>query len=207
VIWSELGFVQTTIPETTCRNLLSRVNEEFALDFDSDRVPEYEHITYFPKLAASAEMRAYASELGRLMGVDENLSCESAQIALRFPGNRKSIIDWHVDGVLELGDETGRKCGAILGIYLSDVLTAEDGPIHVVSGSHLEVAAFAKAHGWHVMRRGNLPTFPPGHFGPILGKAGTAILFHPHLVHRVLPNHGPHIRYAIYFRYYERERR
>jgi ectoine hydroxylase-related dioxygenase (phytanoyl-CoA dioxygenase family) len=214
VKWSDDGYKVRTIPVQTSDNLLRRINEEFARDFDSDRIRNYLQGTFFPELAASAEMRAYGSELATVMGVDSDLVCNSAQIALRFPGDRTETQGWHVDGIPTEGNgvpaaDWTSECGAILGIYLSDVIHPNEGALVVSPGSHQQVETFAKQYGWNVLRRGVLPpgSTTVGAETEILGRAGTAMLFHPWLVHRVLPNLGRHIRYAVYFRYYRKESR
>lgn len=211
--WSDDGYKVRSIPAQTSENLLRRINEEFARDFDSDRMRNYLQGTFFPELAASAEMRAYGSGLASLMGIDSDLVCKSAQIALRFPGDNTETQGWHVDGIPTEGNGVPAgdwvdKCEAILGVYLSDVLQASEGALVISPGSQKEVTAFVEKYGWGVLRRGVLP---PGtitvHTHEILGKAGIAILFHPLMVHRVMPNLGRNIRYAIYFRYYRKENR
>ena len=75
-------------------------------------------------------------------------------------------------------------------VYPDDV-TADDGAVVVVPGSH---------------RRGRIP--PGGHQEPIAGevpltpRAGTLVLLHGHVYHRVMANRTPRPRRSINFRAY-----
>lgn len=205
--WPESGYKVSEIPQATIRNLLKRINAEFANDYDDRAYEQYCVGTFFPKLAASSEMRAYGNELARIFRLDPSLVCDSAQISLRLPGTNPNNVGWHIDGVPHPGNgviaEHSPQCVAILGIYLSDVMRSSHGALQLLPGSHLAIQSFAKERGWNVLRRGVLPelTCAPD---AIVGAAGTAVLFHPYMIHRAITNQSEHIRYALYFRYYDR---
>lgn len=205
--WSQTGYALGVIPENHRRVLLARINEEFRRDFDSERIREYEVATFFPKLAASAEMRAYGADFARMFKDNgEGLTCDSVQIALRFPGGNMEEPRWHIDGIPYSGNGVMAvempECVAILGIYLSDVERSGDGELQISPGSHLDVHRFALAHGWSTLQKGALPEVERQL--SVWGKAGTAIVMHPQMIHRVMPNRSTNIRYAVYFRYYRR---
>jgi len=205
MIWPDSGFKIGSIPELTWRNLLTRINTEFAHDYDSGRFRDYSVLTFFPKLAASAEMRAYGNELARLFELPVALQCSGGQIALRLPATTIETQGWHIDDVPHPGNgavDGMPRCEAILGIYLSEVKTT-DGALQFYPGSYLQIESFAKERGWNVLRRGVLPKLM-GEPQPLFGPPGTAILFHPYTVHRAMANHSSHIRYALYFRYYDK---
>jgi len=207
--WEQTGYALDVIPGNHRRVLLTRINEEFRRDFNSERIREYEVSTFFPKLAASADMRAYAADFasrGMLKEIGTGLTCDSVQIALRFPGGNMVEPNWHIDGIPYAGNgvttDAGPQCKAILGIYLSDVEREGDGELQIAPGSHLQVEEFARKHGWSTLRKGALPEVQ--NRLSIWGKAGTAIIMHPQMIHRVMPNRSTNIRYAVYFRYYQR---
>lgn len=211
MFWPHEGYRIGHVPLATVQNAMRRIGGEFASDYDSQRFKEYSRLTFFPRLAASAEMRAYGSELANIFGLDTRLVCDTAQIALRIPGDIHTV-DWHMDGVPVTGNgvtsEGQPKYEAMMGVYLSQVSKA-DSPMEIWPGSHTQVEKFGKEKGWNILRRGVIPDLQEVLGGPIVltGEPGTAVLFHPYLVHRVLPNRSHNIRYALYFRYYDRSKR
>ena len=135
-----------------------------------------------------------------------DLTCDSVQIALRFPGGNMEEPKWHIDGISYAGNgvtaEKMPECVAILGIYMSDVEYSGDGELQIAPRSHLAVHEFARKHGWSSLQKGALPEVE--NQMSIWGKAGTAVVMHPQMMHRVMPNRNTNIRYAVYFRYYRR---
>jgi len=182
--------------------LLADINAQFARDFDSALFEQYSKLTFFPKLAASGRMKNHGTALGKLYGLGQ-YECKSAQIALRFPGQTDMAA--HIDDIPcpDNGVIAGATplCAAILGVYLSDVPARHYGALEVYPRSHLVVEMFGLQHGHKVLQQGVLPSLP-SRPDIITGPKGTSFLLHPQIVHRVPRNDTPHIRYALYFRFY-----
>ncbi|KAG7391319.1 hypothetical protein PHYPSEUDO_005268 [Phytophthora pseudosyringae] len=146
-----------------------------------------------------------------LVGVDQVVPPQGAQIALRFPelGESREPLgtEWHTDGMRQ-----GRlhPFTLLAGIALSNVSEPLCGNLTVFPGSHVSLqsrlTADGKLHGHDdecykadsVWGDGTLPDL--GTPVQLLTSRGDLVLAHPNLAHRGGLNFSPDIRYQVYFR-------
>ncbi|KAL3668068.1 hypothetical protein V7S43_006933 [Phytophthora oleae] len=146
-----------------------------------------------------------------LVGVDQVVPPQGAQIALRFPelGEPRGPLgtEWHTDGMRQ-----GRlhPFTLLAGICLSNVPEPLCGNLTVFPGSHVSLqsrlTADGKLHGHDdecykadsVWGDGTLPDL--GTPVQLLATRGDLVLAHPNLAHRGGLNFSPDIRYQVYFR-------
>ena len=197
------GFVLGKVEHEMWRDALEMINRHFALDFDSKRFDHYERYSFFPKLAASFEMKEIVKNIVHANLGLNHLDCKSVQIALRFPGSRK--VPLHIDGIPSAENQVvpGHEIDfeATFGIFLSTI-SNRSAPLVVKPNSHAVIKKFGQERGFHILRRGVLPALPDEE-QVIGGPPGTAILFSPYLAHSVPTNETPTIRYALYARLFD----
>ncbi|KAG7402375.1 hypothetical protein PHYBOEH_000083 [Phytophthora boehmeriae] len=146
-----------------------------------------------------------------LVGADQVVPPQGAQIALRFPElgepREPQGTEWHTDGMRQ-----GRKHPFTLlaGVALSNVPEPLSGNLTVFPGSHLalhtRLTADGKLNGYDdecykadsVWGDGTLPDL--GVPVQLLASRGDLVLAHPNLAHRGGLNFSPDIRYQVYFR-------
>lgn len=146
-----------------------------------------------------------------LVGIDQVLPPQGAQIALRFPElgppQDHSGTEWHTDGMRQ-----GRlhPFTLLVGIALSNVPEPLCGNLTVFPGSHLSLQRHLTANGKlcgyndecykpdSVWGDGTLPDL--GTPVQLLASRGDLVLAHPNLAHRGGLNYSPDIRYQVYFR-------
>ncbi|ETL96016.1 hypothetical protein L917_06297 [Phytophthora nicotianae] len=146
-----------------------------------------------------------------LVGIDQVVPPQGAQIALRFPelGEPREPLgtEWHTDGMRQghLHPFT-----LLAGIALSNVPEPLCGNLTVFSGSHMSLHSRLTADGKlrghddecykadSVWGDGTLPDL--GTPVQLLAARGDLVLAHPNLAHRGGLNFSPDIRYQVYFR-------
>jgi hypothetical protein len=178
-----------------------------------DRLREMRARTFCPELATAPELLdLYAATPARALAeaaIGKVRVPGSAQIALRFPQSVPSGGPYpHIDGMYS--PENGVTAGtifhftALIGIFLSDVPTADAGNFTVWPGSHQLMEAYFKQHGPEKLLEGLPPvSLPPPR--PLLGRAGDVILAHYSLAHGVASNLGANVRYAVFFRLFHEQ--
>jgi len=204
IVWGKSGFFLGRFSASLAAETRKILLQHFLnpKDYNPDRVHQYEESTFFPRLAVSERMKTLGAEVaGAAFG--KLMTCRSAQIALRFP--ERPAVPWHVDKVCAHAAALMRapidhpfKTDAIVGLYLSPV-TLDSAPLTLDSASHTDNIAFAKEHGYKMLRRGVLPKRKPEPV-VIIGDPGQAIMMHPLLTHMVPENKSNDIRVAVYFR-------
>jgi ectoine hydroxylase len=93
-------------------------------------------------------------------------------------GNAADIWGWHRDGGrlnYELGGAPQPRVSVKVGYLLSDALTPDSANMYVVPGSHLDSKVFPDRQPWSSAQ-------------PILGPAGSAVIFDRRLFHSPSPN-------------------
>ncbi|KAL4160043.1 hypothetical protein PRNP1_000614 [Phytophthora ramorum] len=146
-----------------------------------------------------------------LVGADQVVPPQGAQIALRFPelGEPREPLgtEWHTDGMRQ-----GRlhPFTLLAGIALSNVPEPLCGNLTVFPGSHVSLQSRLTADGKlqghddecykadSVWGDGTLPDL--GTPVQLLAARGDMVLAHPNLAHRGGLNFSPDIRYQVYFR-------
>ncbi|KAI9997142.1 hypothetical protein PInf_000575 [Phytophthora infestans] len=146
-----------------------------------------------------------------LVGIDQVVPPQGAQIALRFPelGEPREPLgtEWHTDGMRQ-----GRlhPFTLLAGIALSNVPEPLCGNLTVFPGSHVSLQSRLTADGKlcghndecykadSVWGDGTLPDL--GTPVQLLASRGDLVLAHPNLAHRGGLNFSPDIRYQVYFR-------
>ncbi|POM63717.1 Protein involved in biosynthesis of mitomycin antibiotics/polyketide fumonisin [Phytophthora palmivora] len=146
-----------------------------------------------------------------LVGTDQVVPPQGAQIALRFPelGEPREPLgtEWHTDGMRQ-----GRlhPFTLLAGIALSNVPEPSCGNLTVFPGSHMSLQSRLTADGKlrghddecykadSVWGNGTLPDL--GTPVQLLAARGDLVLAHPNLAHRGGLNFSPDIRYQVYFR-------
>lgn len=200
--WNEDGYRLRYAPQALWLDALEMINRAFGQDFSSKEIEHYNVYSFFPKLAASYEMREIGRKIAReVFSLD--LDCKSTQIALRLPGSKE--VPWHIDGIAKVDNlnpyQAKINFEATLGLYLSNV-DSDSAHLNLKTGSHVSVEKFGSERGFHLLRRGVLPENEHAVM-PIKGIPGTAFVFSPYMIHSVSPNRSPHIRYALYWRLFD----
>ena len=126
------------------------------------------------------------------------------QIALRFPSTEPpGSPHAHIDGMYSPHNGVPKgeilNFTALVGVYLSDVPTADAGNFVVWPGSHRAYADYFGREGADALLRG-MPPVEIGEPVQVKPNAGDAVLSHYQIGHGIASNASPHIRYAIYFR-------
>lgn len=129
---------------------------------------------------------------------------DNGQIAMRFPSTAPAGTPHaHIDGMYTPtnGVTEGQISNftALVGVYLSDVLTPDAGNFVVWPGTHRIYADYFAREGAQALLKG----MPPVEIGdPVqtTPNAGDAVLSHYQIGHGIASNVSPHIRYGIYFR-------
>lgn len=186
---------------------LTRINAWIGRDMTAERRDEYTHRSACPDDRNHPDFMALWSpvrpHLDRLLGVGAHRRPERAQIALRFPDPVRWDAHPHLDGMSHplngVRPGTISNFAALLGIYLSDVPSADAGNLTVWPGSHRLLAAHFARHGPRSLLRG-MPELELGPARPLIGAAGDVFICHYLLAHGAACNVSPHIRYAAYFR-------
>jgi hypothetical protein len=178
-----------------------------------DRLREMRARTYCPELIAAPEILDLFSATGARRLVESTVgpvqTPSQGQIALRFPQPEPlPMAVPHIDGIPSA--DNGVTPGtlyhftALLGVFLSDVLTPQAGNFTVWPGAHEAMAAHFRAHGPDSVI-GGFPRIrlPPPR--PLTGHAGDVVLAHYALPHCVSGNAGPNVRYAVFFRIFHQD--
>lgn len=108
-------------------------------------------------------------------------------------------FDWHTDAAKY---NEKKRFDLVAGVFLTDLTDPSQGVLWVQPGSHVAERQAREALGGRL---------PPGKLHtskalgadsavPILGPAGTVVLFDKDLVHAGGPNLSSGIRYALYYR-------
>lgn len=115
----------------------------------------------------------------------------SARLAALMPA-----MQWHSD----LGKYNDRKTfDVVVGVFLSPVPEAHDGPLWVLPGSH--GTELARCQGLERVGTGGPGVHQVTSPVPILStEPGSVIVFHKALLHAGGPNLSPNLRYACYYR-------
>jgi hypothetical protein len=173
-----------------------------------EKLREMRSRTYCPELISAPEILDLFSATAARGLVESTVGAvetpSQGQIALRFPQPRPlPAIFPHIDGIPSA--DNGVTPGtlyhftALLGVFLSDVPTADAGNFTVWPGSHETMAAHFRAHGPDSVI-GGFPQIPLPQPRPLTGHAGDVVLAHYALAHAVSGNASPHVRYAVFFR-------
>jgi hypothetical protein len=173
-----------------------------------DKLREMRARTYCEDVVSAPEILALYASTGARAAAQSAIgpvrTPDRGQIALRFPQAPPAPRTVpHIDGLYT--PDNGVPAGALhhftalMGVFLSDVTTAEAGNFVVWPGSHRMVEEQIRRHGPGSLAVG-LPTveLPPPR--PLLARAGDVVISHYALAHAAAPNLGPSIRYAVFFR-------
>lgn len=175
-----------------------------------DRLPELRARSFCPELGEDERILTLfattplADLAAAALGPGRVRTPTRGQIALRFPGAKTGARAYpHIDGMPTAmnGVPAGtlHHFSALGGVFLSDVGADDRGNLTVWPGSHHKMAAFIRTHGTAPLVSG----FPDLDLGParqLHAPAGSVLLSHYLLCHGIAPNHGPHVRYAVFFR-------
>lgn len=126
------------------------------------------------------------------------------QIALRFPSMDAARVPHpHIDGMYSPtnGVPKGeiRNFTALIGVFLSDVLSDNAGNFTVWPGTHELNAEYFRREGSQALLNGMPQVALPAPM-QVKAHAGDAVIAHYTLSHGIAGNVSPHIRYAIFFR-------
>ncbi len=177
---------------------------------NKDGLPGFRARTFTPEICASAAIMDLltASPLWQAaqsaIGVGQVRGPSEGQVALRFPSaDPGGPAVPHIDGISTPGNGvppgTLYHFTALAAVFLSDVDDDDRGNFTVWPGSHRVVEAHFRRHGPAAM----VDRFPDLSLGAprmIRARAGDGLLAHYALAHGIAPNHGPHVRYAAFFR-------
>lgn len=141
-----------------------------------------------------------------LLGRVEPLS--QGQVVLRFPAAHDDVAYErlvHIDGLYSSKDAKKQKpfrYSLCAGVFLSDTPKPDMGNLAVYPGTHRLIAETVAREGLGALK-GSLEerlTLP----GPVqaTGRTGDVVLFHHQTAHDKAPNFSPHIRRAVYFRFW-----
>jgi hypothetical protein len=179
-----------------------------------DKLDTYSSQTYCPELIAQPVMLDLVNRtpllplLDSLFGADKIAPIPKAQIALRFPNIRSPEGDYppHLDGFHSPTNGVPKgmiqSFTGLIGVYLSSVQRDWMSNFAVWPGSHHQYEQHFRERG----RQALYEEFPELEMQrPMLqlyAEPGDAVLCHYALGHRAVDNNSPHIRYAVYFRFW-----
>lgn len=165
--------------------------------------------TSAPIVALAWQTRAWGAA-NSLLGAGMVQPPGGAQVALRFPqppgaelragGPRQGRAShWHIDG---MDRDRFAPFSLLCGVMLSDTLEADMGQLIVYPRTHLMLAERIRREGaaW-VSQAAPRPSL--GDIEPVQlrARAGSIVLAHPLLAHRIGLNFSSSIRYAAFFRF------
>jgi hypothetical protein len=202
-----------------CDRALRLANHWLATGYDLTQKASYDSLTFAPDLTTDPAFldlyhQSGAAEVAAALVGRPLPMVWGAQIALRFPSAPGTDAPrWsggHIDGLPAPSNGVpadGRVYGFTLlaGVYLDEVRGPSGGGFTVFPGTHHAMAAWFREHGTAVpdadvvyAECGRLAnTVEPVE---ITGPAGTLVLAHHLLVHKVAFHEQPHVRYAAFFR-------
>jgi len=132
--------------------------------------------------------------IGLLRGVfGHDIGLYHAKFILKDPGG--SEIPWHQDYSYWQG-QSDRPCQINLMVYLDDA-DEENGCLLVVPGSHRTELVPHRTGDGHGVFFASLPDMESSRITAVPGRAGTAILFGPLLMHASGPNRSPRPRHSF----------
>lgn len=215
----ENGYLQ--VPGAVPRELVDQARKAIHADIGERGIPTEKLTTFraqsycpdvkgtpaISDLFNASPVRAMVEEL---LGEGNVKPISGGQIALRFPrldaqpGGR---VGGHIDGIPTATN--GVKPGTLAhftmlcGVLLSDLPEEWSGNFTVFPGSHKRYNAWFQQHE-PIELAGGMPSVEMGEPKQIPGKAGDVVFAHYLLAHGIAPNASPNIRYAIFFRVFNR---
>jgi ectoine hydroxylase-related dioxygenase (phytanoyl-CoA dioxygenase family) len=208
--------VRQVIPRERVERALRLINASLGRGVDPARLAEFSARSFCPELRQAPEIlelfeatpaRPLADSLVAAGGLRPPAQ---GQIALRFPTAVEAPLPRpHVDGTyaplnaVQPGQVAHFTLLAM--VALSDVDADFRGNFTVWPGSHHLYEGYFRQHDPSDMAAGTpqLDSLP----APLQTRveAGDLLLAHYQLGHAAAPNHGPRVRYAVFFRLYHRD--
>jgi len=208
--WSILsGRVEQNLVQTALRAIYE--NRDKSLDV----LPKYHYDTFCPDLCNPDQYSKPITDLLFESGISEcvdavmgeGLDWETSkkpQIAIRWTESPNATL--HLDGFPNATSESPANIpDAILGIYLTDVQSIDDGALIVAPQSRPTIAGWAAAMTQaprQCDRSALQSSFIDTHTETITGLSGTAFLCHGALPHKNANRISAGERVAVYFRLY-----
>lgn len=199
------------VPRAAVEAALHAINRSLGSDgLPPERLTQYSAQSYCPPLQGSPLIAGLFND-SPLRSVCESVigsgsirPVRGGQIALRFPNTDSPRTPGaHIDGMYTptngVAQGTIANFTALVGVFLSDVPTADAGNFTVWPGSHRLHEAYFRERGPQSLLQG-MPRVDMPEPRQITARAGDAVLCHYLLGHGVAANASPHIRYAIFFR-------
>ena len=98
-------------------------------------------------LFTATALQDFVSEL---LGTDTAFEVDRGQIALEFPSSGPPRDVWHLDGFYDSArgfTPEPINFPAIIGVFLSDVITPDTGNLSVIAGAHRVISDDVRGHG------------------------------------------------------------
>lgn len=175
-----------------------------------DDLPVLRARSYCPELQREPvitdlfEATPFRSLAESVIGAGKVAPVSAGQIALRFPApGPEREPHAHLDGMYTptngVKEGTIGNFTALGGVLLSDLPEPYWGNLAVWPGSHLRNARWFRERGPRSLLDG-MPQVEMPRPTHLTGQAGDVVLCHYLVAHGIAGNHGPNVRYAIYFR-------
>ena len=207
------------IPTPMWETALQTINHRIGQGVPEDQLQTWRAQSWFPEIARSPlicdlfNATGLRPTLQSLMGESNVHPIEGGQLALRFPqppGAPLRPIGGHIDGIYTptngVPKGTLGSFSALVGVFLTDVCREDAGGFTVWPGSHTKMQDYFRQHGTDITtHEGKTPPIEQGEPRQLHVRAGDAVLAHYQLLHGVAPHHGPHPRFAVFFRVWHPE--
>jgi len=130
------------------------------------------------------------------------------QIAIRFPQRDVDAkqLPWHLDNVVRQGINP---FSLLVGVFLSETTAINSGNFTVFPGGHIKLQNHFRSNGVDTLYRNSYgriitPEFDMGEEHQFITSPGDVVFCHHQLPHRASINLSPNIRYAVFFRFYNK---
>jgi hypothetical protein len=198
------------VPEPLVQSALAAIRQDLATRYDEGRQVEYDNRSYCPDLRGTSLITALVAAspvhgiLDQALGIDR-VHCDGGQIAVRKAHNRQSPFEPepHLDGFATglNGLSTGRIYShtALIGIFLTPVLTSFSGNFTVWPGSHYAFENYFRNRGPRALKE-PMPRPAIGNPLQLNCNPGDVVLAHYLLAHAAACNTSDSDRIAVFFR-------
>lgn len=207
------GFLH--VPDVVPHDLIDRANqridEDLTQHYDVDRLEEYIHRSFCPRLRRHRAITDLLSRSPARAVVDRLLpyrllfGAGTAQIVIRdaHEVSEPVVPDWHIDGVpTRLNEMVGGRLGvftALVGVFLTPCEQDDAGNFTVFPSSHERLRRWFVDQGRVGLAAGR-PDIDPGPPHQLHVRPGDVVVANYLLAHAATPNASSVQRRAVFFR-------
>jgi hypothetical protein len=161
--------------------------------------------TFCKSLVEQGKLNFLATDSGAFTFANQGIGCLDTRLTAQVARRRQGDVGGpHIDGFYPEDDNAVNAPEAVLGIYLTDVTSREDGAFEVWPEARPRVAEWAASLAEVPRRSAGMPALDDLTSGiPLLGPKGMAFLSHGILPHRNAERTATEgYRDAVFFRFY-----